>query len=135
MACSRCSQTLLISGRAFGRIVGWLLRVAVLGLWLALSTSAQYGTAPPASYPIGYSGATGKVVETSDDTITLTNTRGSKTDRFVGHTAATCHMPVTKTTTFGDAGDEALAWQSPKNVIRHDCAKAVRITRAQGLYE
>ncbi len=38
-------------------------------------------------------------METSDGTITLIYTHGRKTDRFVGHTAASCHMPVTKTTT------------------------------------
>ncbi|MGC2186598.1 MAG: hypothetical protein WA637_25245 [Terriglobales bacterium] len=38
-------------------------------------------------------------METSDGTITLIYTHGRKTDRFVGHTAASCYMPVTKTTT------------------------------------
>jgi len=84
-----------------GRTCGSFLSVGFFLLCLGLPASAQYGTAPPAPYPIGYSGATftGKVAETSDDTITLTNTHGSKPEKFEGHTAAMCHMPVTKTTT------------------------------------
>src|SRR5215475_12803958 len=95
------SHNLVTTNPAYGSPLGFFLRVAVLGLWLGLPASAQYGTAPPAPYPIGYSGETftGTVVETGDDTITLTSTRGRKTDKFVGRTAAICHMPVTKTTT------------------------------------
>jgi len=100
MTCPGCSPRLLTS-RYVRRTVGLLLRVASLGLWLGLPASAQYGTAPPAPYPIGYSGTTftGEVVGTSEDTITVTHTHKSKTDKFEGHAAATCHMPVTKDTT------------------------------------
>lgn len=101
MTCHGGSHNLVTTNAAHGRNLGFFLRIAALGLWLGLPASAQYGTAPPAPYPIGYSGETftGTVVETSDDTITLTNTHGRKTGKFVGHTAASCHMPVTKTTT------------------------------------
>jgi hypothetical protein len=62
---------------------------------------AQKGTAPNGYYPVGYNGATftGKVVLTTDDTITLTYVHGSKTDTFEAYATAACNLPSTKTTT------------------------------------
>lgn len=101
MICLGGNQRLLCSSRSFRRTNGFFIVLVALVVWLGLFASAQYGTAPPAPYPIGYSGETftGTVVETGDDTITLTNAHRNKTEKFMGHTVATCHMPVTKTTT------------------------------------
>jgi hypothetical protein len=49
---------------------------------------AQHGSAPDGYYPFGYAGDTwsGEVTSTNDDTreITLTYTKGSKTETFTG---------------------------------------------------
>jgi len=63
--------------------------------------SAQQGTAPNNYYPAGYSGSTftGKVVQTTDDTITLSYSHGNKTDTFEAYATAQCDLPSTKTVT------------------------------------
>jgi hypothetical protein len=57
--------------------------------------SAQYGTAPNNYYPDNYSGSifTGAVDDTADNQITLTFTKGSKTDRFTGLFETGCSVP------------------------------------------
>jgi len=54
--------------------------------FLPIIVSAQYGTAPNNYYPHNYGGSifTGVVTETGDNQITLTFTKGSKTDTFTG---------------------------------------------------
>jgi hypothetical protein len=54
--------------------------------FLPIIVSAQYGIAPNNYYPDNYSGSifTGVVTETGDNQITLTFTKGSKTDTFTG---------------------------------------------------
>src|SRR5271157_2835038 len=59
-----------------------------LVLILVARSLAQHGTAPNDYYPPGYSGDTwsGEVISTNDDTreITLTYTKGTKTETFTG---------------------------------------------------
>ncbi len=62
---------------------------------------AQHGTAPNNYYPAGYMGATftGKVAQTTDDSITLSFVQGSKTETFEAYATAPCNLPASKTTT------------------------------------
>ena len=78
----------------------------VCGLILACAfrtefAAAQYLTAPNNYYPQNYFGSTftGKVVQATDASITLSYTHGSKTDIFVAHASSTCNLPTSKTTT------------------------------------
>ncbi len=79
-----------------GLIVWGLLMLA-----LSRTVAAQKGTAPNGYYPANYNGATftGKVVQTTDETITLNYAHGSKTDTFEAYATAPCNLPSTKTTT------------------------------------
>jgi hypothetical protein len=83
------------------RRVCWFLCGELFVLLFGGAVSAQYGTAPNNYYPNSYNGSTftGKVVRTTDDTITLTYTHGSKTDTFEGHLTSPCYLPSSKTTT------------------------------------
>lgn len=65
---------------------------------LASAATAQYGTAPNNYYPDKYNGSTfsGVVTETTDDELTLTYTKGDKTDTFTGRFEAACSVPSTK---------------------------------------
>lgn len=62
---------------------------------MPIIVSAQYGTAPSNYYPENYSGSTftGTVAETAGDQVTLTFTKGSKTDRFTGVFETGCSVP------------------------------------------
>ena len=79
----------------------WLLCFGLLMLAFSGTVVAQEGTAPNGYYPAGYDGATfrGKVVLTTDDTISLNYVHGSKTDTFEAYATAPCNLPSTKTTT------------------------------------
>lgn len=70
-------------------------------LLLSTVVGAQRGTAPNNYYPVGYNGSifTGKVVQTTDDSITLSYAHGSKTDTFEAYATAPCNLPATKTST------------------------------------
>ena len=78
-----------------------LLCSGLLMLVFSGTVVAQKGTAANGYYPAGYNGATftGKVVLTTDDTITLNYVHGSKTDTFEAYATAPCNLPSTKTTT------------------------------------
>ena len=78
-----------------------LISCGLLTLVLSGTGAAQKGTAPNGYYPGGYNGDTftGKVVQTTDDTITLNYVHGSKTDTFEAYSTALCNLPSTKTTT------------------------------------
>jgi len=78
-----------------------LISWGLLMLVLSGTGAAQKGTAPNGYYPAGYSGATftGRVVQTTDDTITLKYVHGNKTDMFEAYAAGPCNLPATKTTT------------------------------------
>jgi len=78
-----------------------LLCSGLLMLAFSGTVVAQEGTAPNGYYPAGYDGATfrGKVVLTTDDTISLNYVHGSKTDTFEAYATAPCNLPSTKTTT------------------------------------
>jgi len=69
-------------------------------LLLSTALAAQKGSAPNGYYPAGYGGSTftGKVVQTSDRTITLNYIHGSKTDVFEGYATAPCNVPSSATT-------------------------------------
>ena len=70
-------------------------------LLLSAVMAAQQGTAPNNYYPVGYSGSifTGKVVQATDDSITLSYVHGGKTDTFEAYATAPCNLPVSKTAT------------------------------------
>jgi len=78
-----------------------LIFYGLLTLVLSGTVAAQKGTAPNGYYPANYNGATltGKVVQTTDDTITLNYVHGSKTDTFEAYATAPCNLPSTKTAT------------------------------------
>ena len=63
---------------------------------LAIHVSAQYGTAPNNYYPDSYSGSifTGIVTETGANHITLTFTKGNKTETFTGVFETGCSVPA-----------------------------------------
>jgi hypothetical protein len=63
--------------------------------------AAQQGTAPNNYNPVGYNGSifSGRVVQTTDDSITLSYVHGSKTDTFEAYTTTPCNLPANKTTT------------------------------------
>lgn len=74
------------------------MSITVLSLFLfSISALAQYGTAPEGDFPTGYNGDTftGAVTATEGDQLTLTYTKGSKTDTFVGKLAGGCAVPTT----------------------------------------
>lgn len=70
-------------------------------LLLGAALAAQKGSAPNGYYPAGYGGSTftGKVVQTTDRTITLNYIHGSKTDVFEAYATAPCNVPSSATTT------------------------------------
>jgi hypothetical protein len=78
-----------------------LVSCGLLMLVLSGTGAAQKGTAPNGYYPAGYNGATftGRVVQTTDDTITLNYVHGSKTDTFEAYAAGPCNLPATKNKT------------------------------------
>ena len=63
---------------------------------LVCAAKAQYGRAPSGYYPLGYSGDifTGTVIQTTDDTITLSYEHGDKTETFEGYATGPCHVPA-----------------------------------------
>jgi hypothetical protein len=63
--------------------------------FLPIIVSAQYDAAPNNYYPDTYNGSifTGVVTETGDNQITLTFTKGSKTDTFTGLFETGCSVP------------------------------------------
>jgi len=81
----------------FGRSLSHYLLCVILS---ATAASAHYGTAPNGYYPGSYNGAifTGQVVQSTDDTISLTYSHGSKTDSFTGRVTVACHFPSSKDT-------------------------------------
>ncbi len=78
-----------------------LISSGLLMLVLIGMAAAQKGTARNGYYPSGYNGSTftGKVVQTTDDTITLSYIHGSKTDIFEAFAAAPCNLPSSKIST------------------------------------
>ena len=70
------------------RMVAKILLPIAAALVFSAAAPAQHGTAPSGYYPFGYVGDTwtGTVTSTNDETreITLTYTRGDKTDTFTG---------------------------------------------------
>ncbi|HXE89598.1 MAG TPA: hypothetical protein VNK82_01400 [Terriglobales bacterium] len=73
-----------------------LLSLALLAL--SVRVPAQYGTAPSGYYPTSYGGSifTGKVVSgDANQNLTLTYTKGSKTETFVGRLVKGCNVPTT----------------------------------------
>jgi hypothetical protein len=64
--------------------------------FFAVLAAGQYGTAPNNYYPDQYNGSTftGVLTETKDDKITLTYTKGGKTDLFTGRFEAGCSVPT-----------------------------------------
>lgn len=64
--------------------------------FLPISMSAQYGTAPNNYYPENYNGSifTGVVTDTADNQVTLTFTKGGKTDSFTGVFETGCSVPA-----------------------------------------
>jgi hypothetical protein len=77
-------------------------RATLLALLLASVSRlfAQYGTAPPNYYPATYGGTTftGTLTATEGDQITLTFTKGSKAQTFVGRFETACAVPKTDQT-------------------------------------
>ena len=65
--------------------------------FLPISVSAQYGTAPNNYYPENYNGSifSGVVTDTADNQVTLTFTKGGKTDSFTGVFETGCSVPAT----------------------------------------
>lgn len=78
-----------------------LLCSGLLMLVFSGTVVAQKGTAPNGYYPAGYNGATftGRVVLTTEDTITLNYVHGSKTDTLEAYAITPCNLPSTKNTT------------------------------------
>jgi hypothetical protein len=74
--------------------------VACFFMLHAWGTSGQAGTAPSGYYPADYSGDmfTGTVTQTTDDTITLSYTQGSKSETFEAYANGPCALPATKST-------------------------------------
>jgi hypothetical protein len=72
----------------------------LIGLFLSvlsISSFAQYGTAPQGGdFPASYNGDTftGTVTASEGDQITLTYTKGSKTDTFIGKIDGGCAVPT-----------------------------------------
>jgi len=58
---------------------------------------AQYGSGPSNDCPENYSGSifTGVVTETQDNQITMTFSKGNKTDAFTGQFEVGCSVPAT----------------------------------------
>jgi hypothetical protein len=71
-----------------------ILTILTTTTFLPISMVAQYGTAPNNHYPDNYSGSifTGIVTEAGDNQITLTFTKGSKTDTFTGLFETRCSV-------------------------------------------
>jgi hypothetical protein len=86
----------MIRRRLRGGTVRRILTVLTTITFLPIIISAQYGTAPNNYYPDNYSGSifTGIVTETGDNQITLTFTKGSKTDTFTGLFETGCSVPA-----------------------------------------
>jgi len=68
----------------------------LLSLLLSIMAVAQYGTAPNGNFPANYNGDTftGVVTAAEGDQLTLTYTKGSKTETFVGKLGAGCSVPT-----------------------------------------
>ena len=73
-----------------------ILTILTTITFLPITIVAQYGIAPNNYYPSSYSGSTftGIVTETGDNQITLTFTKGSKTDTFTGVFETGCSVPA-----------------------------------------
>jgi hypothetical protein len=69
--------------------------VGIIGALGSTMMLAQYGTAPSNYYPDKYNGSsfTGIVTAASNDQLTLTYTKGSKTETFTGRLEAGCSVP------------------------------------------
>jgi hypothetical protein len=68
----------------------------LLALFFSIVAVAQYGSVPTGSFPPDYNGDTftGTVTAAEGDQLTLTYTKGSKTDTFVGKLGAGCSVPT-----------------------------------------
>ena len=68
--------------------------LAFCALFLPVA-SAQHGTAPNGYYPFGYHGDifTGEITAANGNEITLTYTKGKKTQTFVGRFETSCNVP------------------------------------------
>jgi len=66
-------------------------------LLFSIMAVAQYGTAPNGNFPANYNGDTftGTVTAAEGDQLTLTYTKGGKTETFVGKLGAGCSVPTT----------------------------------------
>ncbi|HEX8814420.1 MAG TPA: hypothetical protein VF753_02870 [Terriglobales bacterium] len=75
---------------------------------------AQYGTAPEGDFPASYNGDTfsGTVTAAETDQLTLTYTKGSKTDTFVGKLAGGCAVPTTN-----NSNHKMTAADIPKDTV------------------
>jgi len=73
-----------------------ILRSMTAIVFFSIIASAQYASAPNNYYPADYTGSifTGVVTETSDNQITLTFTKDSKTDTFTGIFKIGCSVPA-----------------------------------------
>jgi hypothetical protein len=72
--------------------------VGTIIIAFAVAAAGQYGTAPNNYYPDKYNGSTftGVVAQTANDQVTLTYTKGDKTETFTGRFEAPCSVPSTK---------------------------------------
>src|SRR5271165_1782096 len=73
-------------------------KLLVVLLFITTAALAQYGSAPPGYYPLGYSGDTftGKVVSVDDSaqTISMLFDNGKKTQNFTGVFDKPCSVPT-----------------------------------------
>lgn len=69
----------------------------LLALFLSIVAVGQYGSVPTGNFPPDYNGDTfsGTVTAAEGDQLTLTYTKGSQTDTFVGKLGAGCSVPTT----------------------------------------
>jgi len=74
-----------------------VLTQGLISLLFSIIAVAQYGTAPNGNFPASYNGDTftGTVTVAEGDQLTLTYTKGSKTETFVGKLGAGCSVPTT----------------------------------------
>ena len=73
-----------------------ILKSVVVAGFLSIFAFAQYGTAPTNYYPVDYSGTlfTGVVTGATANQITLTFSKGSKTETFTGLFETGCSVPT-----------------------------------------
>ena len=73
-----------------------LAAIACAFLLASVAIPAQYGTAPAGYYPSKFTGSTfkGTVTSVSNDEITLTYSKGTKTQTFTGRFEAGCSVPA-----------------------------------------